>query len=183
MTMGIIKQLFFCYWNLSLLKNSPENTPYSMPLLVFSAVLLSVLLSIQWSYSSFVFADDLLLVFCASVSLVCSYFIYTAAILFFKNLKARLVQTLTSLLFTQSVVHVLAMPLFIIDPYLTQNNLKNPVFLFIAVLYLFATIGFSIWQFIITAHIYKYALNTTPVQSVFAAFGLIAVNILTLSFW
>lgn len=50
-------------------------------------------------------------------------------------------------------------------------------------IYLFITLGLSIWQFVITAHIYKFALGTTPVKSVLAAFGLVAVNILTISFW
>ena len=56
-------------------------------------------------------------------------------------------------------------------------------FLAILTIYLFVTLGLSIWQFIVTAHIYKFALNTTPIQSVLAAFGLVAVNVLTLSFW
>jgi len=55
--------------------------------------------------------------------------------------------------------------------------------LVIGVFYLFITLGLSVWQLVVTAHIYKYALNTTSIQSVLAAFGLIAVNVLTVSFW
>ena len=183
MIMNIIKQIFSYYWRISLLRESPENTPYSLLLLVISALLLTVIMAIQWSFSAFDFSDDLLFVLVAGLSLVISFIVYTGIILSLKGLRARLVQTATSLLFAHSIVHILAMPLFIIDPYLTHVSLKNPIFLFIGVLYLFITLGLSIWQFVITAHIYKYALNTTPIQSVLAAFGLIAVNVLTLSFW
>lgn len=179
----MIKQIFSYYWRISLLRESPENTPYSLSLLILSALILTIVMSIQWSLSAFDFSKDLLLVFTAALSLVISFIIYTGIILYLKGLRARLVQTATSLLCAHSIVHTVAMPLFIIDPYLTHVHLKNPIFLFIGVLYLFITLGLSIWQFVITAHIYKHALNTTPIQSVLAAFGLIAVNVLTLSFW
>ena len=183
MIMNMIKQIFSYYWRISLLRESPENTPYSLLLLVIGALLLTIIMSLQWSFFAFDFSNDLLLVFTPALSLVISFIIYTGIILFLKGLKARLVQTATSLLYAHCIVHTVAMPLFMVDPYLTHTNLKNPIFLFIGVLYLFITLGLSIWQFVITAHIYKYALNTTPIQSVLAAFGLIAVNVLTLSFW
>lgn len=181
--MNILKQIFSYYWNVSLLKEGPENTPYSLPLMFIAILFLALIMTIQWSFSDFDFSNDLLLVFATALSLVFSFVVYTAVILYFKRLKNRLVQTLTCLLFAHGIVHFLAIPLFIIDPYLNHTNLKNPIFLLIAVLYLFITLGLSVWQFIITAHVYKHALSTTPIQSVFAAFGLIAVNILTLSFW
>ncbi len=181
--MGTIKKLFSYYWNICLFKDSPENTPYSLILLFIGLVLFTSIMSVQWSFSDFDFSNDLLLVFIAGLSLALSFIIYTAMILFLKGLKVRIVQTSTSLLFVHSIIHLLAMPLFIVDPYLTHVNLKNPIFLLIGVLYLFVTLGLSIWQFIVTAHVYKFALNTTPTQSVLAAFGLVAVNVLTLSFW
>jgi hypothetical protein len=181
--MRIIKQLLSSYWNICLLKESPENSPYSIELFFIGIALFSSVMSLQWSFSDFNFANNLLLLVIAGLSLVFSFIIYTAALLFLKGLKTRIIQTVTSLLYVHFIIHVLALPLFIVDPYLTHVSLKNPIFLFIGVLYLFVTLGLSIWQFIVTAHIYKFALNTTPIQSVLAAFGLIAVNVLTLSFW
>jgi hypothetical protein len=181
--MKILQKILSYYWNICLLRESPENTPYSVVLLVIAVLLLTLIMTVQWSFSNFDFSKDLLLVFFAGLSLVVSFIVYTVIILFFKGLSNRIVQTTTSLLYAHSIVHVLAIPLFIVDPYLNTSNLKNPFFLFIGVLYLFVTLGLSVWQFVITAHVYKYALTTTPIQSVFAAFGLIAVNVLTLSFW
>lgn len=181
--MNTLKQIYFCYWNVTRLKESPENTPYSLALFVMSILLFTLIMLIQWSFSRSNSSHDLLLVFSMGLSLVFSFIIYTGVILYFKGFGSRFVQTITSLLYAHSIVHLLAFPLFIIDPHLNHSNLKNPIFLIIGVFYLFITLALSVWQFVITAHIYKYALNTTPLQSVFAAFGLIAVNILTLSFW
>lgn len=181
--MTIIQKIIYCYWNVCRLKESPENTPYSFLLFTIGGLVLAIVMTFQWSLSEFGFSEDLLVIFVAGLSLSFSFVLYTAVILFFKGLKERLVQTATCLLYVHTIIHLLAMPLFFLDPYLTHANLKNPFFLFIGVLYLFITLGLSVWQFVITAHIYKYALNTTPTQSVLAAFGLLAVNILTVSFW
>ena len=179
----MIKQLFFYYWRICLLKESPENSPYSRIFLALSAILLAFVLVIQWQFSDVLFADDLLTTLMAALSLIVSYVIYNSIILFFRGLSLRLVQTLTCLFSTRIIIHILACPLLLVDPYLSHANLKNPHLLFVAVIYLFITLGLSIWQFVITAHIYKYALSTSAIQSVLAAFGLLAVNILTVSFW
>lgn len=181
--MGIIKKLLSYYWNLCLLRESPENSPYSIELLFAGIILFVSIMSLQWDFSDFSFAKSALLTIIASLSLVFSFIIYTSALLLFKGLQTRTVQTVTSLLYVHSIIHIFALPLFIIDPYLSHANLKNPIVLFIGVLYLFVTLGLSIWQFIVTAHVYKFALNSPPIQSVLAAFGLVAVNVLTLSFW
>lgn len=179
----ILKKLFLIYWKLVQFQEVPENTPYSHFLVVTSALSLFIILTIQWSFSDFDFSNDLLLTAFIATSLVLSFIIYTYAILFFRGLSSRLVQTITCLCSGHFIIHLLASPLFLLDPYLLHTNLKNPLILFLAVIYLFVTLGLSIWQFVITAYIYKYAMNISNIQSVMAAFGLIAVNILTVSFW
>lgn len=175
-------KLFNDYWNLCCLKESPENTVYSLRLLVIITLLFSMIMYFQWSMSKFSVASDLI-TFCIALNLALSFIIYSSVILYLKGLKERLVQTATSLLSAHSIIHLLAMPLFLIDPLLTQSDLKNPLYMVFGVLYLLVTLALSIWQVVITAHIYKHALNTTPAQSLLAAFGLIAVNILTLALW
>ncbi|BCA95802.1 hypothetical protein TUM19329_21630 [Legionella antarctica] len=119
----------------------------------------------------------------ASSSLILSYILYTYILLFVRGFTPRLVQTLTCLFCVRIIIHCIASPLFLFDPYLAHIHSKNPLFLFIGVIYLFVTLGLSVWQFFITAHIYKYALSTSAIQSVLAAFGVLAVNILTVSLW
>lgn len=178
-----MKEILNYFWQLSLLKANPEQTPYSQILMGFSAITLGFIMCIQWMISDFDANYDFLNTAFTSISLVLSYFIYTYVVLFFRGLASRWVQTITDLFCTHSIIHLLASPLVILAPYLSQANLKNPLLLFIGVIYLFVTLGLSVWQFVITAHIYKSALDTTSMQSVLAAFGLIATNILTVSLW
>lgn len=179
----MIKLVFFYYWEICLLKRSPENTPYSRVMLFLSTLSLVMVLIVQWQVSDIFFAVDFWKCVLAAISLIASYILFTFFVLFVKGLAQRVIQTLTSLFCTRIILHILAAPLLLIDPYLSQANLKNPLLLFIGVIYLFITLGLSVWQFVITAHIYKFALSTSAIQSVLAAFGVLAVNILTVSFW
>lgn len=179
----MIKLIFYYYWQVCLFKESPENTPYSFFLLGLSACLLILLMVIQWQYSDRVFSEDLFLTLLAAISLILSFIVYSFVVLFFRGVRGRLVQTATCLFFTYFIVQILASSLFLLDPFLLGTDLKKPLSLFIGVIYLFITLGLSVWKFVITAHIYKYALSTSSIQSVLAAFGLLAVNILTVSFW
>ncbi|HRD69702.1 MAG TPA: hypothetical protein PK657_06135 [Legionella sp.] len=179
----MIKKIIFFYWQLVLLKETPENTPYSLFLMVLSAILLVGVMIGQWTLSNLDFTKDLGYTALIAISLVISFVVYTQLILFLKGLSTRLVQTVTCLFWAHIIIHLIAIPLFILDPYLVQAQVKNPLLLVIGVFYLFITLGLSVWQLVVTAHIYKYALNTTSIQSVLAAFGLIAVNVLTVSFW
>ncbi|HHF0523756.1 TPA: hypothetical protein ACTUT5_001381 [Legionella anisa] len=173
--------IFDRYWDICLLKESPENTPYSITRMVLSAVLLALLITTEWEYTYFNSSEEMINNVFISVCLVISYVIYTYLALFFKGLTPRLVQTVTSLYCINIIIHILVIPLLIIAPYISVVNLRNPLFLFMGIFYLFLSLGLSVWQFVITAHIYKLALNITAIQSVLAAFGLIAANILTIA--
>lgn len=179
----MIKQLFYTYWKVAVFQETPDNTPYSRFLLGLSALLFVLIMVVQWELSGLELSDEISIVFLIAVSLALSFIVFTYGLLFARGLVSRWVQTATCLYFTHLIVHFMAFPLFILDPLLADANLKNPLLLLVGVVYLFITVGLSIWQFLVTAHIYKHALNTTTVQSVLAAFGLIAVNILTVSFW
>ena len=169
------------YWDICLLKESPENTPYSITRVFLSGIVLALIMVIEWDYSYFTSSADMGTNLFVATSLILSYVIYTYIVLFLRGHTPRLVQTVTTLYCTSIIIHIMIAPLLLISPYLSQIHLKNPLLLFLGVLYLFLSIGISVWQFVITAHIYKHALNTTPIQSVLVAFGLIAVNILTVS--
>lgn len=169
------------YWDICLLKESPENTPYSITRIFLSGILLALIMVVEWNFSYFISTTDPGSTLFIATGLIISYVLYTYMVLFLKGFASRLVQTVTTLFCTSIIIHIMVVPLLFISPYLSQIHAKNPVLLFLGVLYLFLSIGLSVWQFVITAHIYKYALNTTAIQSVLVAFGLIAVNILTVS--
>lgn len=177
----MLQLIFDRYWDICLLKESPENTPYSISRMVLSGILLALLMTIEWDYSNLNSSEDLINNAYISICLMISYVIYTYFVLYFRGVTSRLVQTVTTLYFINIIIHILVIPLLILAPYLSQIHLKNPLLMFIGIIYLFLSLGLTIWQFVITAHVYKYALDSTAIQSVFAAFGLIAVNVLTVS--
>lgn len=179
----MVALLFSYYWRVSLLKESPENTPYSPLLMWGSAVLLALIMVIQWTFSDLIFGEDISIALMCAVTLIFSFFFYSYAVLIFSGYVSRFVQTITCVFVAHIIIHVLASPLLLLDPYLAHANLKNPLLLFVGVIYLFVTLGLSVWQFVIAAHIFKHALNITAIQSVLVAFGLVAVNILTVSLW
>lgn len=179
----MIKELIINYWQVLLLKETPANTPYSRLLLLISAILLLLVLVIEGFLSTTSGTYDLLGATVIACSILVSFLLYNYILLFITGLEKRLVQTTTCLFCAHILIHVLASPLFLLDPYLSPSNLKNPLLLLLAVIYLFISLGLSVWQFVVNAHIYKEALNASAIQSVLAAFGLIAVNILTVSFW
>jgi len=168
--------IFNRYWHICLLQESPENTPYSITRFFMSGLVLVFILVFEWSFSYYNTAD------LGTSGLLLSYFFYSYALLFLKNHVARLVQTVTALYYTSIIIHLFVVPLLYVAPYLSNSHIMSPMLLLIAIIYLCFSIGLSIWQLIIVAHIYKNALNVSAVQSAMAAIGLMAVNILTLSF-
>ncbi|HAT8088256.1 TPA: hypothetical protein JA315_10980, partial [Legionella pneumophila] len=59
--MNTLKLLFSYYWRLSLLKETPENSPYSVFLLVVMCILFSIIMLIQWNIAELDFSRDWLL--------------------------------------------------------------------------------------------------------------------------
>ncbi len=180
---NLITSIATLYWRITLCKESPENTPHSRVLCTLSVLIFMLVITVQWCIFGVDFSNDLLWIALASCSLALSFIFYTLLVLSVKNLKTRFLQTVTSLLMAHSYVHLLGMPLFVLDPYFLHLKEQNSFSLLLALCYLCVTLGLSVWQFVLTTHIYKKALNSTTVQAMLIAFGLIAMNILTLSFW
>lgn len=181
--MNVMNQLFRCYWRVALLKESPANTPYAPVLMLLSALFFMMVMIYQWSNSNLGLTNDFAYSVLIALSLITSFVVYSFALLAVKGLSSRLVQTVTTLFLTHSLIHLCAVPLFIFDPYLVKVEEKKPLLLLIGMIYLLVTLALSVWQFAVTACIYKNALQINMIQAVLAAFGLVAINILTISFW
>lgn len=183
MSQALIKPILKFYWQLAILKAKPEDSPYSSFLMIATGLLYALTMLMQWALLDL----DLPIYFLGSlgavVSLILSYAGFTYILLAFRNLTSRLVQTLTCLFATHTIVHLCVSPIMLFSPLMTPKNLANPVFFMFGMLYLFIILGLSIWEFLITAHIYKSALNATVMQAILAAIGLDAINILTVTLW
>ncbi len=171
------------YWQLTTFRESPENTAYSPLLMVLFAVIFSILIVFQWHLIEIKPPVSVITSIYIAISLVLSYWIYSYALLKALGLTSRIVQTLTCLWASHVIIHLLAIPLLVTTPYLVKADINNPLVLFLGIVYFFISVGLSIWQFLITAHIYRLSLNISSLQSLLASLGLLAINILTVSLW
>ena len=73
--------LIKCYWRVSIFKETPENTPYSVFLLGLAAVCFFLLIVFQWMIADLDHAFTLGLSFLAGGSLLASYGLYTFALM------------------------------------------------------------------------------------------------------
>lgn len=171
------------YWQVATFKESPANTPYSVSLLVFVAFLFSTLIVLQWYMADIKQQFEIASSVAAGICLIIVYCIYTFLLLKVNNKANRLVQSLSSLLASHLIVHVFALPLLIVAPALAAAKMSHGLALLLGLIYLILTLILTVWQFLVTVHVYKLALEVDSLAAVLASFGLLACNILIVSFW
>lgn len=179
MWLALIKQ----YWNVSVFKEEPKNTPYSLLLACIVSLVFFVLVVLQWMITDINQQLSIGSALLIAGLLVLSYLVYTWILLAIFRLQPRTIQTLTCLLAGHTVVHVVAFPMLLIMPLLF--NVKNAPLIgsFVGIFYLIFTLMLAIWQFMVSVYVYKHALSATYLSATLAGFGLLAFNILTISFW
>lgn len=170
------------YWQLIRFQRLPADTSYSPLLLTLVCFFYFILVVSQWLISDIEqklsFNNALLI----ASALIISYLIYTYLVLFGFRFKARFVQTVTCLLAGHAIIHVLAFPLLLLTPLLIETNTVNLLGPFVAIIYLILTLILTIWQFMVTVYIYKHALSVDYLPAILASLGLLACNILVVSF-
>lgn len=176
-------KLIRTYWNICLFKKSPADSPYSVLLLVFMGLLFLLLIVFQWSMSNRSIQASYSVIIGLGCLLLLSYMIYTFVLLWISRRIGRNVQTLTCLFACHTIVHVIALPLVFIVPIISAMNGSSFLTFIMNVLFLAVSLMLSVWQFMVTAHIYKHALMLKTPASLLASLGLLAVNILMISFW
>jgi len=171
------------YWLVALLKESPENTPYSPFLMLMVTLVFFILILLQWYLADIKHGFNLAISILAALTLLCSYFVYTFVILKIYRKAHRALQTLASLLACHMIVHLFAFPLLLATHLLVGSDLNQGILLLIAIVYPVLTLLLAFWQFMVTIHIYKKALELDVLSAILASFGLLACNILTVSIW
>lgn len=177
--MTLIKQ----YWNVSLLRQSPADTPYSPMLATFVGVIYLGLIILQWMLTDV--SDQLTVIAALAVagSLMLSYLLYTWIILRLYNLQARLVQTIGCLWAGHAAIHLVAFPLLLVMPLVLKEQTSPAMTSMFGMIFLVFTLVLAIWQFMVSSWIYRLALNVNWFASTLAALGLLASNVLTVSLW
>lgn len=179
MWLALIKQ----YWQVSLFKESPANTPYSLLLLGLVAFAFFILVVLQWMMADLGVQFILSKAVLAGSTLILSYGIFTCSLFSVCHVFNRSVQSLTCLFAGHTLIHLFAFPLLMIVPWLATVQISPLLTLMLGVVYLLLTLVLTLWQLMISAHIYKHALSIAYFPAVLASFGLIACNILMVSLW
>lgn len=181
MQVAMLSRILKTYWQISIFKETPANTPYSAVFMVAIGLIYMFVLLVQWELSdleqALVFPRSMVLGF----AIIASYGIYTYLILFLSKFSNRFVQTQSAIFTTHLYIHLISFPLLGVAPMLT--NPESILLKIFALLYLLVVFAIAIWQFMVTAFIYKEALQISFFQGVLASFGLLAFNILVVSFW
>ncbi|MBA4696266.1 MAG: hypothetical protein H2069_02605 [Legionella sp.] len=176
------KTLLRRYWQVALFKESPANTPYSPMLLIGFTLLFFVLIILQWLVTvqdNLAFLPTIVI----ATSLVFTYYLYTFLLLKINKTVNRSIQTITTLLAVHFIIHFLSFPLLLLVPFFTEVSAYPSLVLILGIIYLIATVGLTVWQFLATAFIYRYALDIQLLPSLLASFGLMVFNMLVVLFW
>jgi hypothetical protein len=153
-----------------------------MVLLIASGALFYLVVVTQWSMVEAKVPLTLTKILSAGLLLIFSYSFYTFITLTIRNLQSRFVQTLTCLFATHTIIHIFAYPLLAVTPLLIDGEAIPQAFDFIFMfVYLLLTIIVTVWQLMVTVHIYKAALKVDNLPAILATIGLFAANILIVS--
>lgn len=149
----------------------------------YCCLLIFFLIVLQWFMADVKQQFEMTSSIAAGMGLITAYFIFTFVLLKANRKANRMVQTITSLIACHFVVHLFAVPLLLVAPALATVNMSHGFALLLGIIYLILTLILTVWQFLVTAHVYKHALEVDNLTSILASFGLLACNILTVSFW
>jgi hypothetical protein len=171
------------YWQIAVFKQSPSATPHSPLLLGITGIFFCGLIACQWLISDMDERMTVSLAFLVAGALGVSYFLYTSVLLQLFHRSNRTLQTVTSLFATHAIIHLFTMPLLILTPLMIESGTIQVLAPFVGVLYLALTLFLTIWQLTVTAYLYKHALSIDAIPAFLASLGLLACNILIVSFW
>lgn len=178
----MLKALIFRFWNVAIFKASPENTPYSPFLLTVTALLYFLVIYSQWGLVQDREAFSSINLALSALGLLLVYGVYTYAIMLVYRLESRWLQTLTSLFAVHSIIHLCVYPLILMTPLLEKGAVPQTLGIILSLVYLSATIAFTVWKLLVTIYIYKIAMNLKKLPAILSAIGLFASSILVVSF-
>lgn len=169
------------YWKICLFKKGPQDSPYSKIIAWMGALALIALLLLQLKIADLEQALSIGSMVIRAVALVAGIGIYTAGVLWLTGFSNRILQAVSSLFFTQIIVHSFAFPLILFAPDAGAEQLGQARFAFIAMIYLVFVIFLNVWQLMINSYIYQQALSKRFGVGLLVSFGLLAFNLLLIN--
>jgi hypothetical protein len=167
--------LIVCIWQICLLQKGPQDLPYS-PSLFLTAFLANALLG----WYQFTHRLGLLEALFNVIVFVLILLAFTYLVLFLKNKVTRFMQTLTALMTTSVVINLIILPFLLLAPALLGTE-PGAAQISIVWFYTLLIITMNIWSLLITAHIYRHALDVNMAVGILVTLGLFACNLLAFS--
>ena len=171
------------YWLITTFKKSPEHSPKSLLIMIILATFFWLLIGMQWLTGDVIASKNITDGLLAGGLYIFVSACYTYLLVKALNFSNRFIQTITSIYAAHIIIHLLALPLVLVSPWILAGHLPNAVMLITGICYLLFTLSLTTWQLLVTAHIYKHALSIKFLSAMLASFGLIACNILVVSLW
>ena len=170
-------QLIFLFWNICRLRARPEEIPYSTNLL-WILVFFNILLG----WGQLVIQEIAIEALFHSVILIGFALFFTVAVLQFKQMGSRVVQTLSAIMGTGLILSILITPLLVSQHYLIQMTQPFPLWAHVlSSITVILMLGVNVWILIITAHIFRHALDTRFAIGMLVTIALVGFNILLYS--
>lgn len=165
-------------WDICRLRKGPEDMPYS-PMLLGWLVGISVLLGwYQFSYRA-----EFAVALWHAILMLSASMMFTALILYVKGHLSRLVQTLTAIIGVNVLMNIIVMPLVLLQPFLVVTEpVKTFNFtLFLILVVVMIQLFLNVWLIIITAHIFRRALDTNFATGALVAIAMLGLDIILIT--
>ena len=169
----MIKLYLQLIWRICKLQAGPEDVPHSNILLI-GIVILSVLLGWLPMLLQKGLAAGLMTVVATLTVMV--LFVY--AVLQIRGLARRFVQTLTAIVSVDILIKLVALPFLILMAWMIAVKPEDSVLNTVSFLYLIVILVVNVWGIIVTAHIFRRALNTRFIVGLLITFAMIGLEMI-----
>ncbi len=167
--LAIIKLL----WDICCLRKGPQDLPYSI---VFFVLL--IIVSSTISISQLMFQQTFIEAASQTFLMLALTMVFNWCVLKIKHLGERFIQTTSALIGTGTVINVLVYPLLLFHFYILRPDEEHLLVVSFSLVVLCLIIGLNVWAFIIAAHIFRNAINSSLFAGLFVTFAYVAVHIL-----
>lgn len=167
-----MRDLVNLFWDICCLRRGPQDLPYSKVLFVLLIVISSII-----SISQLMLQQRFMQAASQTILMLSLTMLFNWGILKIKNLEARFVQATSALIGTGTIVNLLIYPLLLFHFYILRPDEEHVIIVALSLIVLCLIIGLNIWAFIITAHIFRNALNSSFFAGLLVTFAYVAFHV------
>lgn len=180
----MLKPLLTAYWDVCLLRRSPEDTPHSWLLLGTFSALYFLLMQLQWHFQTLPAEYTIKNPVVSGLLLMVANYLYLGLLLTLLSKLNRFVQTATTIMAVHSIMHTMLMPLILIMSHMlvfSASGTAQPIEpnagnLLLMIIMGVLSLVITIWQLVAIIHVLGKSMNADKLSAVLAMFGLLAFS-------